>query len=80
MRQNLRPDQAASGFQAVALDSTTSLWRRFSNTKAIADLRNYYAEKANKAKVDEMTNMLKTIRENEKDETLKMYYGMFDQP
>ncbi|MCB9316072.1 MAG: DUF3458 domain-containing protein [Lewinellaceae bacterium] len=73
-------DQAASGFQAVALDSTTSLWRRFSNTKAIADLRNYYAEKANKAKVDEMTNMLKTIRENEKDETLKMYYGMFDQP
>ncbi|MBK8968491.1 MAG: M1 family metallopeptidase [Saprospiraceae bacterium] len=73
-------DQAPSGFQAVALDSTASLWRRFSNTKAIADLRNYYAEKANKAKVDELSAMLKTIRENEKDETLKMYYGMFDQP
>lgn len=73
-------DQAVSGFQSVALDKGASLWRRFANAKSIADLRNFYREGANKAKADELSAMLAEIREKETDATLKLYYGMFDQP
>lgn len=73
-------DQAVQSLKTVSYDSTASLWRRFANTKAIADLRNHYLEIANKAKVDELNALLADIREKETDETLKMYYGMFDQP
>jgi aminopeptidase N len=73
-------DQAVQAFQAVSLDSKNSLWRRFANTKAIADLRNFYRAADNTAKADELKKILADIREKETDETLKMYYGMFDQP
>lgn len=71
-------DQAVQDFQAAALDSKASLWRRFGNTRAISELRNFYRESANKAKSDELSRMLANIREKEADPTLKMYYGMFE--
>ena len=73
-------DQAVSGFKVVSYDGSTSLWRRFANTKAIADLRNHYLEAANKDKADELSKLLADIREKETDPTLKLYYSMFDQP
>jgi hypothetical protein len=73
-------DQAVSSFQVISLDPKASLWRRFANTKAIADLRNNYRELANKAKADELSAILTDIREKETDATLKLYYSMFDQP
>jgi aminopeptidase N len=73
-------DEAVKAFQIVSLDPKASLWRRFSNTKAINDLRGFYAEKADKDKVDELTKIMNDIREKETDETLKLYYGMFDRP
>lgn len=73
-------DEAVKNFQAVSLDSKASLWRRFANTKAIADLRNNYRELANKTKADELNAILADIREKETDPTLKLYYSMFDQP
>jgi HEAT repeat protein len=73
-------DQAVSAFQVVSLDAKASLWRRFANTKAIADLRNNYRELANKTKADELSAILDAIREKETDATLKLYYSMFDQP
>lgn len=73
-------DESVKIFQGISLDPNASLWRRFSNTKAIADLRNHYREGANKAKADELSQLLAAIREKETDQTLKLYYGMFDQP
>ncbi|MBK6929916.1 MAG: DUF3458 domain-containing protein [Saprospirales bacterium] len=73
-------DQSISGFQATSLNLNTSLWRRFSNTKAIADLRNYFAQSGDQARATQLTQMLADIREQEPDATLKMYYGMFNQP
>ncbi|MCC6460976.1 MAG: DUF3458 domain-containing protein [Saprospiraceae bacterium] len=73
-------DQAVDAFKTVSLDDKASLWRRFANTKGIADLRNNYREQANKAKADELSALLNTIKEKETDPTLKLYYGMFDQP
>ena len=73
-------DQAVNDLKAVSFDSKASLWRRFSNTKAISDIRNYYRGEANKPKVDELSKLLAEIREKETDSTLKLYYGMFDQP
>lgn len=73
-------DQAVNDFKTISLDTKASLWRRFANTKAIADLRNHYREQANKAKADELTAILAEIREKETDPTLKLYYSMFEQP
>ncbi len=60
-------DQAVENFSSVAYDSTASLWRRFANTKAIADFREYYRGEANKEKVDALTKLLADIREKETD-------------
>ena len=73
-------DQAVERFKVVSYDNKASLWRRFANTKCIADIRNHYLESANKAKADELSKLLQDIREKETDETLKLYYSMFDQP
>ncbi|MBL7775265.1 MAG: HEAT repeat domain-containing protein [Saprospiraceae bacterium] len=73
-------EQSVERFKAVSFDTKASLWRRFSNTKAIADLRTFYAGSANAAKVQELTALLAEIKEKETNETLKLYYGMFDQP
>lgn len=73
-------EQVVDDCKAVALNTKTSLWRRFSNTKTIADLRNFYRGEANKEKVDALSAILTEIREKETDPTLKLYYGMFDQP
>jgi aminopeptidase N len=71
-------DQAVKAFMAVSLDNKNSLWRRFANTRAIAELRNFYREAANKTKADELSQIIADIREKETDETLKTYYGMFE--
>ncbi|MBK9339149.1 MAG: DUF3458 domain-containing protein [Lewinellaceae bacterium] len=71
-------DEAVKGFQAVALNSKNSLWRRFSNTRAIAELRNFYREAADKSRADALNLILTDIREKETDQTLKTYYAMFE--
>lgn len=67
-------------FKNIALDGTTSQWRRFGATKAIADIRNYYKEKGEMEKVTALRTLLGEIKEKETDATLKMYYNMFDEP
>jgi aminopeptidase N len=72
-----RLDQGVQRFRTVALDAKASQWRRFAATKSIADLRGYYREKGNEAKVQELQAMIDEIRSKETDETLKLYYDMF---
>ncbi|MBK8427113.1 MAG: DUF3458 domain-containing protein [Lewinellaceae bacterium] len=67
-------------FKNIALDANTSQWRRFGATKAIADIRNFYKEKGEMDKVTALRTLLSEIKEKEKDETLKLYYNMFDEP
>ena len=64
-------------FRTVSLNAQASQWRRFAATKAIADLRVYYREKGNEAKVEELQKLIEEIRAKETDETLKLYYDMF---
>ncbi|MEQ1746087.1 MAG: M1 family metallopeptidase, partial [Saprospiraceae bacterium] len=73
-------DQAIPMTQTVALDPNQSPFRRFANARVIAELRNFFRAKENTAKADELQRILTEIREKETDETLKMYYGLFDQP
>ena len=67
-------------FKKIALDGSTSQWRRFGATKAIADIRNYFKEKGELDTVSSLRNILNEIKEKETDATLKMYYNMFDEP
>ncbi|HND87533.1 MAG TPA: hypothetical protein PK971_04350, partial [Saprospiraceae bacterium] len=66
-----------SRLKAVSLDSKTSLFRRFGATKALADLRKEMEGKGNTAQAEALTKIIEEIKEQEKDSTLKMYYGMF---
>ncbi len=76
-------DRAINFWQNTALNGSESEWRRFASTKALADTRNSYTKfaktgnMADKAKVDEINQIIKTIKAAEKNETLLMYYEMF---
>jgi aminopeptidase N len=70
-------DAGVLSWKDIALNTETSQWRRFSATKAIADVRNTLRENNQSAKAEEYTAMLTEIKAKEKDETLKMYYDMF---
>ncbi|MCC6279138.1 MAG: DUF3458 domain-containing protein [Saprospiraceae bacterium] len=71
---------AIDRFKNIALDGTTSQWRRFGATKAIADIRNYFREKGEVDNVTALRGILSEIKEKETDATLKLYYNMFDEP
>lgn len=70
-------DAGVLSWKAIALNTESSQWRRFSATKAIADVRNALRENNQSAKAEEYSAMLTEIKAKEKDETLKMYYDMF---
>jgi aminopeptidase N len=70
-------DPAVQRLSTISLNLKTTQWRRFAATKAIADLRSFYKEKGNTPKVEGITTLIKKIREQETDATLKLYYGMF---
>ncbi|MCC6410240.1 MAG: DUF3458 domain-containing protein [Saprospiraceae bacterium] len=70
-------DAGVLSWKGIALNTETSQWRRFSATKAIADVRNALRENNQSAKAEEYSAMLTEIKSKEKDETLKMYYDMF---
>ena len=74
-------DEAVQSWKATASDLVNeSQWRRFSSTKAIADIRNSIrkdGDAALKAKDAEYTKILDAIKSNETDQTLLMYYQMF---
>ncbi|MCC7507235.1 MAG: DUF3458 domain-containing protein [Saprospiraceae bacterium] len=73
-------DQVVEGFKTTAFNGKETQWRRFTATKAIADIRNHYREQGNTDKAAALNNLVKEIREKETDPTLKMYYGLFDMP
>jgi aminopeptidase N len=73
-------DAGAAKFKSIALNMETSEFRRFAATKAIADMRNFFREKEDSAKVETMSAIIKEIKEKETDPTLKLYYDMFDTP
>lgn len=70
-------DKGVANMKAISLDAKTSQWRRFGATKGIADLRNYFREQNETAKVDALQKIIDEIKEKETDETLKLYYSMF---
>ena len=72
--------KAVEVFKATALNPKESLWRRFTATKSIADIRNFYHEKGDKAKATELNELVKEIQAKETDATLKTYYAMFNMP
>ncbi|GAB4498100.1 MAG: M1 family aminopeptidase [Saprospiraceae bacterium] len=73
-------DAGVENLKSVALNMGTSEFRRFSATKAIADLCAGLREKGDAAKADALGKIVKEIKEKETDPTLKMYYDMFDTP
>ena len=70
-------DAGILSWKDIALNANTSQWRRFSATKAIADVRNKFRENNQSAKAEEYDALLTEIKAKETDETLKMYYDMF---
>lgn len=73
-------DSGIARFKNIALNAETSQWRRFGATKAIADIRNFYKQKGDQAKVATIRGVLEEIKASETDPTLKLYYNMFDEP
>jgi aminopeptidase N len=69
--------QGVEKLKPISLNLQTSQWRRFAATKAIADIRNFYREKAMADKAEGLDKILSEIKSKETDETLKMYYDMF---
>jgi aminopeptidase N len=70
-------DAGVNRLKAISLNLSTSQWRRFGATKAIADLKNGLKTEGKDAKVAEYEKVLTEIKEKETDPTLKMYYDMF---
>lgn len=70
-------DKGVDNMKNISFDQKTSQWRRFGATKGIADLRNYFREKGDSAKVEALQKLIDEIKEKETDETLKLYYSMF---
>lgn len=70
-------DKSIETIKAISFDQQTSQWRRFGATKAIADVRNYFREKGDNTRADNLQKVIEDIKEKETDETLKLYYSMF---
>jgi aminopeptidase N len=70
-------DAAINRLKDISMDAKTSTFRRFSATKAISDFKKYFEEKKDTTKTDNLNKLIEDIKAQEKDETLKMYYGMF---
>ncbi len=70
--------QEAVDFLYNTATTTSSLWSRFSSTRTIYELRNFFRESGREEEADLMNRLLTDIREKEKEEILKLYYSMFD--
>lgn len=70
-------EKGVEAFKAISLNSSTGQFRRLAATKAIADIRNFYREAGNNARVEPLNSLINAIKEKETDPTLKMYYDMF---
>lgn len=68
---------AVESWKGIALDGKTSQWRRFSATKSLADMRNFYRDGSETAKAAEIQQSIEEIKSKETDPTLKLYYDMF---
>lgn len=73
-------DSGVENLKKISLNFGTSEFRRFAATKAIADIRNHFREKGDAAKAEALSNIIREIRDKETDDTLKLYYNMFDTP
>ena len=63
--------------KAIALNLSTSEWRRFASTKALFDLRNTVREMGQEEKAVALEKMIADIKANETDQMLKTYYDGF---
>ncbi len=63
---------------AIAITENASPWRRFSSTRTLYELRNFYREGNRTAEAEELTGLLNEVREKEKDALLRLYYGLFE--
>lgn len=70
---------AVEFFYATATTPEASLWRRFSSTRAIHDLHQHLRTSHQTTEAERLSRLLKNIREQEKDDLLKLYYNMFDE-
>lgn len=61
----------------IAMNLSTSQWRRFASTKAIADIRTAMAENERTDMAEKFEKILTAIKENETDTMLKSYYEGF---
>ncbi len=77
--------KAMEKYEKIALSDMQSVWRRFSATRAINDMRNFYRKKANaiadpakslelEKKVTQLTGMIDGIIKNEQDDQMKEIY------
>ncbi len=70
---------AVDFFYSTATTPSASLWRRFSSTRALYDLRNFFRENNQTAQAEKLSLLVRSVREQEKDEVLQLYYNMFDE-
>lgn len=73
-------DGGVDNLKNISFNLQTSEFRRFAATKAISDIRTYFREKGDTARVETLQKLIKEIKEKETDSTLELYYDMFDTP
>lgn len=61
----------------IAMDKNKSMFGRYGATNGIKAIQNFYNSKSNKDKVNEMQDIIETIKANEKDPNLQQYYKGF---
>ncbi|MFN4255245.1 MAG: M1 family aminopeptidase [Saprospiraceae bacterium] len=69
--------ETVGSWKSIALNPSESQWRRFSATKAVADVRNFYRSQSNTDKANELAKIIMEIKTQETDPTLLLYYDMF---
>lgn len=69
--------ETVGSWKNIALNQSESQWRRFSATKAVADVRNFYRSQSNTDKANELAKIIMEIKTQETDPTLLLYYDMF---
>jgi aminopeptidase N len=77
LHNNEALDAGIEKLKAIALNLSTSEWRRFASTKALFDLRNTVREMGQEEKAVALEKMIADIKANETDQMLKTYYDGF---
>lgn len=71
-------DVAVEQWKKIALTpEENSEWRRFAAAKSIVFTRNFFGERMDEERVKYLDQLFDEIKEREKSETLRMYYGLF---